>query len=114
MTRKATNSCKKRNKAKAMNWEIRQTPTFEDWLRALKDPLSRAIIVRRIERLAMGLLGDVKAVGNGVSELRIDHGPGFRVYFVRRGQTLIVLLCGGDKSSQARDIVRARALAQEV
>lgn len=97
-----------------MNWEIQQTPIFEDWLRALKDSTSRAIIVRRIERVAMGLLGDVKAVGDGVSELRIDYGPGFRVYFVRRGQTLIVLLCGGDKSSQARDIVRARALAQEV
>ena len=61
----------------------------------------------------MGGLGDVKSVGEGVSELRIYYGPGYRVYFVRRGQTLIVLLCGGDKSSQARDIARAQALAQE-
>lgn len=83
-------------------------------MKQLKDPVSRAIVVRRIERVAGGNLGDVRAVGEGVSELRIDHGPGFRVYFVRRGETLVVLLCGGDKSSQARDIVRAKALAQEI
>lgn len=97
-----------------MNWEVRQTPVFEAWLNGLKDAASRAIIVRRIERVAAGNFGDVRPVGDGVNELRIDHGPGFRVYFVRRGEMLIVLLCGGDKSSQTRDIVRARALAQEV
>ena len=97
-----------------MAWEIQQTPVFEDWLNGLKDPVSRAIIVRRIERVATGNFGDVRAVGAGVSELRIDHGPGFRVYFIRRGETLIVLLSGGDKASQARDIVRAKVLAQEV
>jgi len=97
-----------------MNWEVQQTPVFETWLKALKDPISRAIIVRRVERVANGNFGDVKVVGDGVSELRVDHGPGFRVYFIRRGETLIVLLCGGDKASQARDIVRAKALAQEV
>lgn len=97
-----------------MTWEIRQAPTFEAWLGDLKDTVSRAIIVRRIARVASGNFGDVKTVGEGVSELRIDHGPGFRIYFVRRGETLIVLLCGGDKRSQARDIARAKALAQEV
>lgn len=97
-----------------MNWEIQQTPVFEAWLKGLTDPVSRAIIVRRIERVAAGNFGDVKAVGDGVNELRVDHGPGFRVYFVRRGETLLVLLCGGDKASQTRDIVRAKALAQEV
>lgn len=97
-----------------MNWEIRQTSVFEDWLTGLKDAVSRAIIIRRIERVAAGNLGDVRPVGDGVSELRVDYGPGFRVYFVRRGETLIVLLCGGDKASQPRDIARARAMAQEV
>ena len=95
-------------------WEVRQSAEFETWLRRLSDAASRAIIVRRIARVAAGNFGDVKTVGDGVSELRIDHGPGFRVYFVRRGERLIVLLCGGDKGSQARDIVRAKALAQEV
>jgi putative addiction module killer protein len=94
--------------------EIQQTPVFEHWLTGLKDAVSRAIIVRRIERAAAGNLGDVRPVGDGVNELRIDYGPGFRVYFVRRGETLIVLLCGGDKASQPRDIARAKTLAQEV
>ncbi|HZW15503.1 MAG TPA: type II toxin-antitoxin system RelE/ParE family toxin [Brevundimonas sp.] len=80
----------------------------------LRDRTARAIIARRIDRVASGNLGDVKAVGDGVSELRVDHGPGYRVYFVRRGQSVIVLLCGGDKSSQAKDILRAKALAQEI
>jgi len=95
-------------------WEVRQSAEFETWLLGLRDKVARAIIVRRIARVAGGNLGDVKAVGGGVSELRIDHGPGFRVYFVRRGESLIVLLCGGDKGSQARDIARAQALAQEI
>jgi putative addiction module killer protein len=72
------------------------------------------VIVRRIARVAAGNFGDVRPVGGGVSELRIDHGPGFRVYFVRRGASLVVLLCGGDKGSQARDIARAKVLAEEV
>jgi putative addiction module killer protein len=72
------------------------------------------VIVRRIARVAAGNFGDVRPVGGGVSELRIDHGPGFRVYFVRRGESLVVLLCGGDKGSQARDIARAKVLAEEV
>jgi putative addiction module killer protein len=96
-----------------MEWEIRQSPEFKAWLARLKDKLARAIILRRLDRIAMGNFGDAKPVGDGVSEFRIDHGPGYRVYFVRRGETLIVLLCAGDKGSQARDIARARVLAQE-
>ena len=72
------------------------------------------MVARRITRLERGLFGDVKAVGDGVRELRIDYGPGFRVYFVQRGTTIVVLLCGGDKSSQKADIARARKLALEV
>lgn len=94
--------------------EVKQTPEFGAWLRGLRDVRARAVIARRIERVAQGLMGDVKAVGAGVSELRVDIGPGYRVYFVKRGETLVVLLCGGDKSSQARDIVHAKSLAQEV
>lgn len=96
-----------------MAWDVEQAPEFERWLGQLRDIVARAIIVRRIARVARGNLGDVRAVGGGVSELRIDHGPGYRVYLTRRGDRLIVLLCGGDKNSQARDIARAKALAQE-
>ena len=95
-------------------WLVQQTAVFSVWLGRLRDRTARAIIARRIDRVASGNLGDVKAVGDGVSELRVDHGPGYRVYFVRRGQSVIVLLCGGDKSSQAKDILRAKALAQEI
>jgi putative addiction module killer protein len=97
-----------------MAWDVRQSAEFEAWLVGFRDKVARAIIVRRIARVAGGNLGDVRPVGGGVSELRIDHGPGFRAYFVRRGEKLIVLLCGGDKGSQARDIARVKALAQEV
>jgi len=97
-----------------MEWEVRQSPEFRAWLTRLKDTLARAVILRRLDRIAMGNFGDTKPVGDGISEFRIDHGPGYRVYFIRRGETLIVLLCGGDKGSQARDIARARALAQEI
>jgi putative addiction module killer protein len=94
--------------------KVVRTPEFAHWLSRLRDAAARAVIARRIDRLANGNAGDVRAVGEGVSELRIDVGPGYRVYFVRRGERLIVLLCGGDKDSQARDIARARALAREV
>ncbi len=97
-----------------MEWEIRQSPEFRDWLARLKNKLARAIILRRLDRIAMGNFGDAKPVGDGVSEFRIDHGPGYRAYFVRRGEALIVLLCAGDKGSQARDIARAKVLAQEI
>jgi putative addiction module killer protein len=96
-----------------MAWDVEQAPEFERWLGRLRDVSARAVIVRRIARIARGNLGDVRSVGEGVSELRIDHGPGYRVYLARRGVRLIVLLCGGDKDSQARDIARAKALAQE-
>lgn len=94
--------------------EIRQTVVFRRWYDGLRDRVARAKIAVRIDRLAMGHAGDARPVGRGVSELRIDHGPGYRVYFVRRGDELIVLLAGGDKSSQSRDIARALALAEEV
>ena len=93
---------------------VRRTADFDAWLRALRDQRAKARIAIRIDRLASGNLGDVKPVGSGVSEMRIDHGPGDRLDFIRRGAALIVLLCGGDKSSQHRDIVRAKALAADL
>ncbi len=94
--------------------EIRQTEAFADWLAGLRDRRGRAKIVARVQRLASGNPGDVAAVGEGISELRIHSGPGYRVYFVRRGDRLIVLLGGGDKSSQAKDIEAAKVLAAEL
>jgi putative addiction module killer protein len=94
--------------------EVRQTPVFRAWLEALTDQRAIERIAQRIVRLQAGLLGDVKSVSGGVSELRIDHGPGYRIYFTRRGQTLILLLCGGDKGSQQRDIRGALSLALDV
>ena len=91
--------------------EIRKTDTYARWLDSLRDIHARARVLARVERLAAGNPGDVKPVGEGVSELRIDYGPGYRVYFTRRGQTVYLLLCGGDKSSQQRDIRRAKELA---
>ncbi|WP_026793304.1 type II toxin-antitoxin system RelE/ParE family toxin [Pleomorphomonas oryzae] len=91
--------------------ELRQTERFEVWLNRLTDRSARSRILVRIDRLALGNPGDVKPVGQGVSELRIDYGPGYRVYFVRRGEKLIVLLAGGDKRTQSKDIVEAIALA---
>lgn len=93
--------------------EIRQTSVFAKWLRELRDMQARARIQMRLDRIERGLFGDVKPVGDGVSELRIDHGPGYRVYFVQRGQVLVVLLCGGDKASQTRDISAAKAMAAD-
>jgi putative addiction module killer protein len=94
--------------------EIRKTDVFAHWLDGLKDLRARARIQARVERLAAGNPGDVKAAGEGVSELRIDYGPGYRVYFKRRGRRLIVLLAGGDKSSQAKDIKKAQQLARDL
>ena len=94
--------------------EIRKTDVFARWLDDLADLRARARIQARIERLALGNAGDVKPAGEGVSELRIDYGRGYRVYFKRRGQRLIILLAGGDKSSQARDIKRAQHLARDL
>ena len=94
--------------------EIRQTEVFGAWIRSLRDMQGRAVIARRIERLAAGNFGDHKSVGGGVSELRVQFGPGYRVYYTLRGNELVVLLCGGDKGSQHRDIARARELAGQL
>ncbi len=93
--------------------EIKQTETFRLWEARLKDRRARTIIAARLTRLSEGLPGDVSPVGEGVSELRIHYGPGYRVYFQQRGSALVVLLCGGDKSQQAHDIAMAKKLAQE-
>ncbi len=94
--------------------EVRRTQRFVTWLDALRDDRAVAKIAIRLKRLADGAFGDVAHVGEGVSELRIHYGPGYRVYFVQRGEVLVVLLCGGDKSTQRRDIAEARRLAKEV
>jgi putative addiction module killer protein len=94
--------------------KVRQTDVFTDWFAGLRDREARARITVRIRRLSLGNPGDVKPVGSGVSEMRIDYGPGYRVYFVRRDGTVVVLLCGGDKRHQDRDIARALELTQEV
>ncbi len=94
--------------------EVRETEAYADWFASLRDLQARARVLVRIRRLSLGNAGDIKAVGEGVSELRIDYGPGYRVYFVRRGALLIVLLGGGDKRSQRRDIAAALELAKEV
>ncbi|MCW0182397.1 MAG: type II toxin-antitoxin system RelE/ParE family toxin [Zavarzinia sp.] len=93
--------------------EVRQTITFRNWLDGLKDRRARERIAQRIVRLQAGLFGDVKFF-DGIGELRVDHDPGYRVYFVQRGRLLIILLCGGDKGSQDRDIRKAQALAAEL
>jgi putative addiction module killer protein len=94
--------------------EIRKTEVFARWVDGLKDVRARARVLARIERLAGGNPGDVAPVGEGVSELRIDYGPGYRVYFKRTGRELVVLLAGGDKSSQAKDIKTALRLARNM
>ena len=93
---------------------VRRTRRFDAWLRGLKDVRARARIEARIDRLALGNPGDVRPVGQAVSELRIDYGPGYRIYYVQRGPALIVLLCGGDKRKQVEDIEAAKALAQQL
>lgn len=94
--------------------EIRKTEHFAKWIDGLQDIQRRARIQARIERLAMGNPGDVKSVGEGVSEMRIDHGPGYRVYYLRHERSVIILLAGGDKSTQARDIKTALRLARNL
>lgn len=93
--------------------EVRRTEVFSDWLRDLRDRKAKAKIAVRIERVKEGNLGDVKFFG-GIGELRIKHGPGYRVYFVQHGDAIVVLLCGGDKDSQERDVRLAKKLAQEI
>ena len=94
--------------------EVRQTAVFASWLTELRDGNARARILVRIRRLELGNPGDVKAVGETVSELRIPCGPGYRVYFTRQGQEIVILLCGGDKSTQNRDIAMAKQMAKEL
>jgi len=93
--------------------EIRQSSIFERWLHGLRDSAARSLIQLRLDRIAAGNLGDAKPVGDGVSELRIHFGPGYRLCFIREGELVIVLLCGGKKSEQARDIERAKLLAEQ-
>lgn len=94
--------------------KIVQTTTYREWEQSLRDERGRAAIAARIARVAYGLAGDMKSVGGGISELRIHHGPGYRIYLTRRGDEIILLLCGGDKGSQARDIERARQIASKL
>ena len=94
-------------------FEVRRTDEFRDWLKGLKDIRAAARVEIRIARVEAGNLGDVKFF-DGIGELRIDYGPGYRVYFVQRGKVLVILLCGGDKSSQKADIKKALAMAKEV
>lgn len=94
--------------------EVRQGDEFSKWIRELSDRRARARIQIRIDRLQLGLAGDAKPVGEGVSELRINYGPGYRVYFVVRGPELVILLAGGDKRTQERDIKRALELARDL
>jgi len=94
--------------------EIYRTSAYLKWIRGMTDRAARARIEVRLSRLETGLFGDVKSVGEGVSELRIDYGPGYRVYFTRHGEKLVLLLMGGDKRTQARDIRKAQELAREM
>jgi putative addiction module killer protein len=94
-------------------FEVRQTARFTAWLGGLRDRQARARILKRVDRAAEGNLGDVAPVGDGVSEMRIHHGPGYRVYFKHEGNELIMLLCGGDKSTQQDDIEEAKGLAKD-
>lgn len=95
-------------------FEIRKTDVFAKWIDSLRDIKARARILVRIERMASGNPGDVKPVGNSVSELRIDYGPGYRIYFIKKGHKVIILLAGGDKSTQKKDIKNAIHLSQNL
>ena len=95
-------------------FEVRETATYAEWFTSLRDKTARTRIDIRIRRLSIGNPGDVKPVGEGVSELRVDYGPGYRVYFVQKADVFVVLLAGGDKSTQDRDIRQAKALARDL
>ena len=94
--------------------EVQQTEVYADWFNGLRDRQAKARIDVRIRRLSLGNFGDIKPVGEGVSELRIPYGPGYRIYLVQRGNTLVILLAGGDKRTQTKDIKRAQELAREL
>jgi putative addiction module killer protein len=95
-------------------FEVQKTDEFDGWLSGLADQKAQAKIASRIERLGFGNPGDVKPVGEGVSEMRVPHGPGYRVYYKQTGKTVVLLLCGGDKSTQEKDIKRAKEIAAEL
>lgn len=97
-----------------MAYIIQKTDTFDRWLSRLKDARGKVAILRRINRAKGGNLGDIKPVGGNVTEMRLDIGPGYRMYFTHREEVVILLLCGGDKSSQSRDIELAKRLAGEI
>jgi len=97
---------------KGQTYSLEQTELFADWLADLRDTVGRSRIIKRLVRLSDGQLGDVKPVGDGVHELRMFFGPGYRVYFMQQGEVVILLLAGGDKDSQSRDIERAKELAR--
>mgnify|MGYP001024480953 FL=1 len=95
-------------------FEVRLTSVFEAWMDGLRDIRTVARIEVRLRRLSLGHFGDVKSLGDGISEMRIDYGPGYRLYFTRRGERIVVLLCGGIKKRQSDDIARAKQLAKEI
>lgn len=99
--------------AEAMPFEVFERPEYASWLGRLRDLSARRAIARRVDRIRSGNFGDFKPLGGGLGELRIDYGPGYRVYFWRAGSVVVVLLCGGDKSSQQSDIAKAKRLALE-
>jgi putative addiction module killer protein len=95
-------------------FELKQTETFRNWRTSLRDERARALIASRLDRLAYGHAGDAAPVGGGISDLRIHYGAGYRIYFRKQGKVVILLLCGGDKSSQAKDIKLAQRLSKEL
>ena len=97
-----------------MNYEVRQTKEFSKWLKKLKDALAKVAIIRRLDRMKEGNFGDSKSVGSGVFELRVDVGKGYRVYFTNKNNRVVILLVGGDKSTQEEDIKTAKKMAEEV
>jgi putative addiction module killer protein len=95
-------------------FEVRKTDEFDKWLSALADQRAVAKIASRIERLGLGNPGHVKPVGEGISEMRVTHGPGYRIYYKQTGKTIVLILCGGDKSTQSKDIQRAKEIARQL
>jgi putative addiction module killer protein len=95
-------------------YEVETTGEFDAWLDGISDIMTHTVIVKRIRTMSLGTLGKVRPLNNGLFEAKIDYGPGYRLYFVNRGHRIIVLLCGGNKSTQARDIKQARKLAKEI
>ncbi len=97
-----------------MNYEVKQTEEFAEWLESIRDFVAKKLVYARVARLKFGNFGDVKSVGDGVSELRIHHGPGYRVYFGKDGGYIVLLLCGGTKNRQVTDVLLAKRLFNEV